>query len=74
MARARIFSSRRMFSSRSSAFGAASKQSGPLGRVIGMTAAAIIIFAVGVYTGRTFPQLFTLSSSAPVTPVTAAEF
>jgi len=42
--------------------------------VVGMTAAAIIIFAVGVYTGRTFPELFTLSSPAPLTPVTAAEF
>jgi hypothetical protein len=63
-----------MFSSRGSVFAASSKQSGPLGRVVGMTAAAIIIFAVGVYTGRTFPELFTLSAPAPVTPVTAAEF
>jgi hypothetical protein len=63
-----------MFSSRNSAFASANRQSGPLGRAIGMTAAAIIIFAVGVYTGRTFPELFTLSAPAPVPPVTAAEF
>jgi len=74
MARGRIFSSRRMFSSRTSVFAAPSRQSGPLGRALGMMAAAIIIFAVGVYAGRTFPDLFSLSAPAPVAPVTAAEF
>lgn len=74
MARGRIFSSRRMFSSRRPSFAAPAKPAGPLGRMLGMTAAAIIIFAVGVYAGRTYPEIFSLSSSAPVTPVTAAEF
>ncbi len=74
MARGRIFSSRRMFSSRGSAFAPSSRQAGPLGRALGMTAAAIIIFSVGVYAGRTFPDVFSLSSPAPITPVTAAEF
>lgn len=74
MARGRIFSSRRMFSSRRPTFAAPGKQSGPLGVMLGLAAAAIIIFAAGIYTGRAFPELFSLSSPAPVTPVTAAEF
>lgn len=74
MARGRIFSSRRMFSSRGSAFDTSSGQASPLGRALGMIAAGIIIFAVGVYAGRTFPDVFSLSSPAPVAPVTAAEF
>jgi hypothetical protein len=63
-----------MFSSRGSTFGAPSTSSGPFGRTIGMAAAAIIIFAVGFYAGRSYPELFALSSPAPMTPVTAAEF
>lgn len=56
MARGRIFSSRRMFSTRRSSFAEPSKQSGPLGVMLGLSAAAIIIFVVGVFVGRSMPQ------------------
>tara|TARA_R110000824_G_scaffold366730_2_gene555663 strand:- start:202226 stop:202450 length:225 start_codon:yes stop_codon:yes gene_type:complete len=74
MARGRIFSSRRMFSSRRSSFAEPSKNAGPLGVVIGLTAAGLIIFGLGVYTGRTFPAFMSFSAPAPVQPVTATEF
>ena len=56
MARGRILSSRRMFSSRRSSFGEPSKQAGPLGVMLGLTAAAIIIFVIGVFVGRSMPR------------------
>lgn len=74
MARGRIFSSRRMFSSRRAVFVAPSKQAGPFGFILGVTAAVIIIFGAGMYTGRAFPNLFALTSHAPAAPLTAAEF
>ncbi|MFZ3034360.1 MAG: hypothetical protein WA138_10135 [Parvibaculum sp.] len=74
MARGRIFSSRRMFTSRRSAFVPASGDAGPFGVVLGLAAAAIIIFAAGIYVGRTYPSFLAFSSVAPVEPVTAAEF
>ena len=74
MARGRIFSSRRMFSSRRSAFVPASRDAGPIGVVLGLIAAGIIIFVVGIYVGRTYPHFLAFSSVASLEPVTAAEF
>lgn len=56
MARGRIFSSRRMFSSRRSSFAEPSRNAGPFGVMLGLTAAAIIIFVIGVLVGRSFPN------------------
>ncbi|MGV8996413.1 MAG: hypothetical protein ACOH12_05655 [Parvibaculaceae bacterium] len=70
MARGRIFSSRRMFSTRRDAFSEASRNSGPLGVVLGLTAAGIIIFAIGIYVGAKFPTSFGFGASAPL-PVAA---
>jgi hypothetical protein len=74
MARGRIFSSRRMFSSRQSSFAPVSKESGPVGVVIGLAAAGIIIFAIGIYVGRSYPSFLAFSASTPAAPVTATEF
>jgi len=74
MARGRIFSSRRMFSSRRSAFVSESRDAGPIGVALGVIAAGLIIFAVGVYVGHTYPTFLALSSVAPIDPVAAAQF
>ncbi len=74
MARGRIFSSRRMFSSRQSSFAPASKESGPVGVVVGLVAAGIIIFVIGIYVGRSYPSFLAFSASGPAAPLTAAEF
>jgi hypothetical protein len=64
-----------MFSSRRSVFAApADKNAGPFGVALGLLAAAIIIFALGIYTGRTYPSFLAFTSPAPVAPVTATEF
>ncbi|MES1990260.1 MAG: hypothetical protein V4441_04825 [Pseudomonadota bacterium] len=70
MARGRIFSSRRMFSTRRDAFAEPSRNAGPMGVVLGLLAAGIIIFAIGVYIGATFPSTFGFGASAPA-PVAA---
>ncbi len=71
MARGRIFSSRRMFSSRRSSFGEPSKQAGPLGVILGLTAAAIIIFVIGIFVGRSMPHAVPapIALGEPVTPL-----
>tara|TARA_R110000868_G_scaffold244926_4_gene501416 strand:+ start:10343 stop:10633 length:291 start_codon:yes stop_codon:yes gene_type:complete len=71
MARGRIFSSRRMFSSRRSSFGEPSKQAGPLGVMLGLTAAAIIIFVIGIFVGRSMPHAVPapIALGEPVTPL-----
>lgn len=74
MARGRIFSSRRMFSTRRSSFAPASRDAGPIGVALGLVAAGLIIFAVGIYVGRTYPHFLAFSSTAPLEPLTAAEF
>lgn len=68
-----MFSSRRIFTPRRSSF-AAARQPGarPLARALGIAAATAIVFGAGVYAGRSFPDLF--AASAPLPPVTAAEF
>tara|TARA_R110000868_G_scaffold40543_4_gene139789 strand:- start:866 stop:1237 length:372 start_codon:yes stop_codon:yes gene_type:complete len=45
-----------MFSTRRSSFAEPSKQSGPMGVMLGLTAAAIIIFVIGVFVGRSMPH------------------
>ncbi|MDO8289701.1 MAG: hypothetical protein Q7T44_10830 [Parvibaculum sp.] len=65
MARGRIFSSRRMFSTRRDAFAESSRNAGPLGVVLGVAAAGIIIFVIGVYVGASFPSIFGLQATAP---------
>jgi len=74
MARGRIFSSRRMFSSRRSSFAPASRDAGPIGVALGLIAAGLIIFAIGIYVGRTYPDFLAFSAIAPGDAVTAAEF
>lgn len=75
MARGRIFSSRRMFSTRRSSFAPApNRDAGPIGVALGLIAAGLIIFAVGIYVGRAYPNFLAFSSVAPLEPVTAAEF
>lgn len=74
MARGRIFSSRRMFSSRRSSFAPVSKESGPVGVVVGLAAAGLIIFIVGIYVGRSYPAFLAFSAATPAAPLTAAEF
>ncbi len=71
MARGRIFSSRRMFSSRRSSFTEPSMQAGPLGVMLGLMAAAIIIFVIGVFVGRSMPSAMPAPFAAgePVTPL-----
>tara|TARA_R110002124_G_scaffold81373_1_gene214497 strand:- start:24 stop:434 length:411 start_codon:yes stop_codon:yes gene_type:complete len=73
MARGRIFSSRRMFSTRRSSFAEPSKQSGPMGVMIGLTAAAIIIFVIGVLVGRSMPHSVAspFAVGEPVAPFSA---
>lgn len=70
MARGRIFSSRRMFSTRRSSFAEPSKQSGPLGVLLGLLSAAVIIFVIGVFVGRSMSHTATapISFSEPMTP------
>ena len=70
MARGRLFSSRRMFSSNRMIF-VDPKPRRPLGPLLGLMLAFAMVFAAGVYTGRHFPQFF--GSPLPA-PVTAAEF
>ena len=70
MARGRIFSSRRMFSTRRDAFAEPSRNAGPMGVLLGLVAAAIIIFAIGIYIGAKFPSTFGFGASAPA-PVAA---
>lgn len=74
MARGRIFSSRRMFSSRRSAFAPVNKDSGPIGVVVGLMAAGIIVFVIGIYVGRNYPSFLAFSAETPVAPLTATEF
>lgn len=74
MARGRIFSSRRMFSSRRSSFVPENRDAGPIGVILGLVAAALIVFAIGLYVGRAYPAFLAFSSATPVAPVTAAEF
>jgi hypothetical protein len=73
MARGRIFSSRRMFSSRRSSFAATSNKSGPLGVTLGLSAAALIIFALGVIVGRSFPGAALLPATMPLAPASTSE-
>ncbi len=70
MAGGRLFSSRRMFGSRRMIFSEPRRRL-PWMRILGILVATFVVFAAGVYTGRTFPNL--LGDRVPA-PVAAAEF
>tara|TARA_R110000868_G_scaffold12110_7_gene58705 strand:- start:3706 stop:4068 length:363 start_codon:yes stop_codon:yes gene_type:complete len=62
-----------MFSTRRSSFAEPSRQSGPFGVMLGLSAAAIIIFVVGVFVGRSMPRTMAapFTVGEPVAPFDA---
>jgi len=70
MAGGRLFSSRRMFSSRRTVF-IDPRRSRPWLRAVTILVVTLLVFAAGVYTGSAFPHLVGDRVSAPVT---ATEF